>query len=1159
MAGVFDFAPGDCKLPAHLCARPPDLSPAVKLPLPLLKRLSPMGLPFVNRSRTARRRRASVASKGRLEALEARQLLSTFTVTSTLDDGSTGTLRWAIGQVNADTADSAASPDRVAFNIPGTGPFTISPTTALPTVTRPVVIDGYSEPGAHPNTLPKGDDAVILIQLDGTQAGTTADGLTLAGGSSTVGGLSITHFKNNGIHLEAAGTDLVTGNFIGLDPAGTTAEGNTNDGVFIDGVASVTIGGISPAARDVISSNGLSPGGIFTGAGVFFSNSAKDLIQGNFFGTERTGLTVLAGSNNPLAGDTGIDLDFHSSTNATIGGPTPGAGNVISGSNDQGILLGDNVSGSVSPDALIQGNLIGTDVTGTKALGNGGGIELGSNSAVLGNVISDSAAVAVDIEGDSNRFQGNLIGTDITGKKALGNGGEGGFEAVMVFGGFNTIGGVNSGNVISGGTGTGIFLAEGLGGMNVIQGNLIGTDITGMVSLGNGGYGIESFAQGFAEGIDVIGGITPGAGNLISGNKNAGIFISTETGVETKIQGNIIGLNAEANSGLGNGGDGILSASTGSTIGGDTPGAGNIVSGNAGFGIAVEGSGNLIQGNDIGTGADGLGALGNAKDGVVVEGVGNTIGGTFAGANTIAFNHGTGVLVPPAPQGQSSGVDNAILFNSIHDNSALGIDLNADGVTPNTPGGPHSGPNDLQNYPVLTTASSSASTTTTIVGTLNSTPNATFTVQFFSNPAADPSGHGQGQTYLGELNDVHTDASGNASFSFVAPVAVPGQFISATATDPSGNTSEFSQDIQAVPLTPTSTAITSVQPSAPTFGQPVTFTATVTPGILQDGPSGTITFSIDGVPQAPSPVVPTDGGFAGLATFTASGLAAGSHTITASYSGDASFAPSVSRAFSVTVGQAATTTTLAVAPSTANAGQPVTLSATVAGPGTPGGAVTFFDGSTMIGTVALGQGGTAVLVLTSLAPGSHSLSAAYAGDPNHLASTSAAVVEVITPAVPMGDGPRVVEVDRFGFHAMPTALVLLFDQPMDAAGAENPANYVIIGPRGQTIRVKSAVLDPGSMAVTLSLRERLNVHLRYTLIVEGASPGGLRGTSGLLLDGAGNGVPGSDYVAPITFRNLRGPSNGHPFAVARQVSHPAPHASGHLAQRHASKPRGHAR
>ncbi len=140
---------------------------------------------------------------------------------------------------------------------------------------------------------------------------------------------------------------------------------------------------------------------------------------------------------------------------------------------------------------------------------------------------------------------------------------------------------------------------------------------------------------------------------------------------------------------------------------------------------------------------------------------------------------------------------NAILSNSIYGNAALGIDLGSDGVTPNTPGGPHSGPNDLQNHPVLDSAVTSGQGTT-IRGTLNGAPSTVFTLQFFSDPTADLSGHGQGRTLLGTIT-VTIDGSGNASFTATFSTSVAaGQVVSATATDPDGNTSEFSQDVAVV-------------------------------------------------------------------------------------------------------------------------------------------------------------------------------------------------------------------------------------------------------------------------------------------------------------------------------------------------------------------------
>lgn len=175
----------------------------------------------------------------------------------------------------------------------------------------------------------------------------------------------------------------------------------------------------------------------------------------------------------------------------------------------------------------------------------------------------------------------------------------------------------------------------------------------------------------------------------------------------------------------------------------------------------------------------------------------NTIGGTSGGAgNTIAFNGGAGVMV-------YSGVNNAILSNSIHDNDGLGIDLGHDGVTLNDDPDPDEGANHLQNFPVPTTALITADSTI-IQGTFNSTANTEFRLEFFASTTADPSGYGQGEQPLGIVN-VITDESGNATFTFIYALALPlGQFITATATDPNYNTSKFSAwvVVSAEPLPP---------------------------------------------------------------------------------------------------------------------------------------------------------------------------------------------------------------------------------------------------------------------------------------------------------------------------------------------------------------------
>jgi hypothetical protein len=193
----------------------------------------------------------------------------------------------------------------------------------------------------------------------------------------------------------------------------------------------------------------------------------------------------------------------------------------------------------------------------------------------------------------------------------------------------------------------------------------------------------------------------------------------------------------------------------------------------------------VIQGNYIGTDITGRVALPNLGDGVSVSGFRNTVEG-----NLIAFNGGAGVTI------MHSDSQCAILANSIHANGGLGIDLipdiDPDGITPNDPCDADLGSNGLQNYPVITSVTSFRGKTT-IEGTLNSTPNTSFTVQFFSNSGCDASGFGEGEKFIGSTT-VTTNGNCNATFKVTLPVGVlPGQFMTSTATDPNSSTSEFSQ------------------------------------------------------------------------------------------------------------------------------------------------------------------------------------------------------------------------------------------------------------------------------------------------------------------------------------------------------------------------------
>jgi len=127
------------------------------------------------------------------------------------------------------------------------------------------------------------------------------------------------------------------------------------------------------------------------------------------------------------------------------------------------------------------------------------------------------------------------------------------------------------------------------------------------------------------------------------------------------------------------------------------------------------------------------------------------------------------------------------------------------------------------------------------------------------------------------------------------------------------------------------------------------------------------------------------------------------------------------------------------------------------------------------------------------------------------------VVQTVTPST---DGPRVVAVQRFGFHQLPTTLVIGFNEPLDPTSAQDTANYRITAPDGRPIGVGAAVYDPSSQSVTLSPVQRLDLHRRYKLTVVGTGPNGVKDVSGALLDGAGNGRPGSDFVTTLTAANL---------------------------------------
>ena len=824
-------------------------------------------------------------------------LAATVTVTTTADttdvDGAVS-LREAIASVNAGTDLNAdvvgvgayGTNDRIEFSIPGSGVRTISVSTGgLPAIGRSVTIDGYSQPGSSPNTLAVGNDAVLLVEVNGANSGSSVAGLTVNADNATVRGLVVNGFADGtAISVLSAGAGTtIAGNFIGTDASGTTVILNghvfyaNKNGITIDNAPDVTIGGTTPAARNLVSGHRFGSGILVSGAG---ASAAK--IQGNYVGTNANGLEM-------LPNDTGVKVD--GAPYATVGGRTTGARNVISGNSGNGVwvrgvgarnptvqgnYVGINARGSTAlrngcgiqiqhaPNALVggtgdgdrnivsgnlscgilvaelsatgavvQGNYVGLDPTGTVLIRNGGagigvsdapGVSIGGVETGARNVVAGSGiGVGGSYEATGTRILGNFVGTDWTGTVAFVNDSGIGISARNV-----TVGGTaaGSGNVIAGGHPAGITVHGVLGSGAVIQGNHIGTDVTGTRALGNVlGISVTSEVLGSLT----IGGNVPGARNVISGNVR-GIALTGTYGSTIQIQGNYIGTNAAGTAAIGN--ETGIQVETGAqaVIGGTAPGSGNLISGNV-EGIRIVGgdaAGLNVQGNRIGTNAVGTGAIANGTGIVIRNARGATIGGTADGAgNVIAYNTSVGVGMVSTGNATDR---NVVRGNAIFANGGLGIDLKQDGVSLNDDF--DFGPNNLQNFPVLTSANGVGSTTH-VAGTLRGIPATNFAIDVYASPACDSLGHGEGQTYLGAVVAT-TDKSGNAVFvAQDLPHLAEGTAVTATATDPNGNTSEFSS-CKAVTLSGA-------------------FTITPTSGLVTTEAGGTASFTVklNSIPSAP--------------------------------------------------------------------------------------------------------------------------------------------------------------------------------------------------------------------------------------------------------------------------------------------------------------------
>jgi uncharacterized repeat protein (TIGR01451 family) len=494
----------------------------------------------------------------------------------------------------------------------------------------------------------------------------------------------------------------------------------------------------------------------------------------------------------------------------------------------------------------IVGNYLGTDSTGAGAAGGVAGIHIfagadhviGGSAATDRNVISGNNNWGIFINrsqvAGKVTIQGNHIGTNADGDapvSGLGVGVQSDFVAgPIIVGGDNP----GEGNVISG-NGKGLSLGGGSG--HQVVGNVIGTDVTGEVGLPNG-TGIET--NGVSNLLI--------ASNVVSGNRGRGVSLVEDS--DTIVRGNMIGVGLDGlervPNGFGGIGEGIaLVSTTGVLIGGTTEADRNIISANGRDGIGFFTSGghpsrNTIEGNLIGIGADGR-PLGNGFAGIRCCGspnnVGrNVIGGVSEGAgNVIAFNRFEGISVGTV---FGTGPEASILGNSIHSNGGLGIDLKGSaliGPTQNDAGDADDGPNDAQNFPVVTGVTVGGGETLADVA-FNSTPATDFRLEFFRNEACNqptsdfssPWFYGEGQTLVG-TQEVTTDADGNWSGAVtLAGETSPTEVITATATqftEPSvplvGSTSEFSECLADLSITKPD------DPDPVAIGAPLTYTIDV--------------------------------------------------------------------------------------------------------------------------------------------------------------------------------------------------------------------------------------------------------------------------------------------------------------------------------------------
>jgi len=385
---------------------------------------------------------------------------ATLMVTNTLD-GEAGSLRQAIIEANA-----IPGRDEIHFKIPGDVVHIISPLTPLPDITEEVVIDGFTQTNSSPNTLSEGNNAVVRIQLDGDDMAGFGDGLAIFAGNCLVRGLAITRFTNGGIYIDAGaeGTNRIQGNFIGLSPDGSGSMGNALEGIYVSSGEGHVLGGVLAGEANVIAGNGAygislnsngnvvqgnliglnpagtveipngdhgvsvqSDGNLIGGAGGLGRNviAAHDLaglaisigadfneVYGNYMGTGPWGT-------NRHGNLFGL---FVSGSGNLIGGDLPGEGNVVSGNRSHGIYL----AGAGAVSNLVAGNIVGRDPSGLILVSNAlNGVVVEGNGNLIGGTNGGAANLIAGNRVTGVAVTGLATGNAILGNRIFANGGLG--------------------------------------------------------------------------------------------------------------------------------------------------------------------------------------------------------------------------------------------------------------------------------------------------------------------------------------------------------------------------------------------------------------------------------------------------------------------------------------------------------------------------------------------------------------------------------------------------------------------------------------------------------------------------------------------------------------------------------------------------------------